>query len=100
MTKVPELHSYVSQHLPFELVFVECTGTRAEAFEAEMRIKKWSRKKKEALIEQNWEKLSFWSKKGFNCGIISRYISSFFQKLRNTRDDRFIRSFLVNANLT
>jgi tRNA/rRNA methyltransferase len=65
MTKVPELNSYVSQHLPFELVFVECTGTRAEAFEAERRIKKWSRKKKEALIEQNWEKLSFWSKKKF-----------------------------------
>ncbi len=61
----PGLNSYVSQRLPFELVFVESFDSRAEAFEAEFRIKRWSRKKKEALIERNWEKLPLLAKKRF-----------------------------------
>ena len=56
---------YVSRHLPAELVFAECVGTRTEAFEAEQRIKKWTRKKKEALIRRDWECLRELAKKKF-----------------------------------
>jgi len=64
-TKAPGVDSYVSRHLPTELVFVECLGTRAEAFEAERRIKKWTRKKKEALIRRDFECLTALAKKNF-----------------------------------
>jgi len=58
-------NSYVSRYLPAKLVFIECLGTRAEAFEAERRIKKWTRKKKEALIRRDFEFLSALAKKNF-----------------------------------
>lgn len=49
---------YTSKRRPLELVFVQTFGERIEALEAEFQIKKWSRKKKEALIAQDWELLS------------------------------------------
>ena len=36
------------------------------AFIAERQIKKWNRYKKEALIENNWDKLSLLAKKKFD----------------------------------
>ncbi len=39
------------------LVWNENFPTRIEALEAEFRIKKWSRKKKEALISGDWDAL-------------------------------------------
>jgi predicted GIY-YIG superfamily endonuclease len=65
MTKNPELDSYVFRHLPCELVFAECFDSRAEAFEAERRIKKWTRRKKESLIKKDWEGLCILAKKKF-----------------------------------
>lgn len=65
LVKAPGVDSYVSRYLPTELVFVECLGTRAEAFEAERRIKKWTRKKKEALIRRDFECLAVLAKKNF-----------------------------------
>ena len=59
------LNSYVSKRLPFELVFVDCVPSRADALAFEQQIKKWSRKKKEALIQGNWEKISLYVKKKF-----------------------------------
>ena len=58
--------SYTSTRLSIELVFVQNFNSRAGAIDMERRIKKWSRKKKEALIEGNWEKVSFFAKKKFN----------------------------------
>ncbi len=57
---------YTSTRLPIEVVFVQTFGTRAEALDSERQLKKWSRKKKEALIEQNWSQLSLLGKKKFN----------------------------------
>ena len=56
---------YTSKRLPVVLVFYQIFETRDSAFTAERKIKNWSRKKKEALIEKNWEKLSLFSKKNF-----------------------------------
>jgi len=49
--------SYTQTRLPVTLMFMQDFGTRPEALEAEMKIKKWSRKKKEALIAQDWDLL-------------------------------------------
>ena len=56
---------YTSTRLPVKLVFVQEFGTRGEAIEAERQIKKWSRKKKEALILEKWDILPKLAKKNF-----------------------------------
>jgi predicted GIY-YIG superfamily endonuclease len=43
---------------PLILVYSQDFQTRDDAFCAEMQIKGWSRKKKEALIRGEWEELS------------------------------------------
>ncbi len=48
---------YVSSRLPVTLVFHESVGSRGEAIEVERQLKGWSRKKKEILINEGWEKL-------------------------------------------
>ena len=57
---------YTSKRLPIDVVFVQTFGSRAEALDAERQIKKWSRQKKEALIQGNFTKLSLLAKKKFN----------------------------------
>ena len=48
---------YTLERRPVELVCSTEFVTRAEALAVELQIKGWSRKKKEALIAENWEKL-------------------------------------------
>lgn len=57
--------SYTFYRRPVELVFY-CEFTNIEiAFEVEKQIKKWSRAKKEALINDDYEKLPNLAKKKF-----------------------------------
>ena len=49
--------SYTFSRKPLELVFCQPFDNIISAIEQEKRIKRWTRKKKEALIEGNWEKL-------------------------------------------
>jgi predicted GIY-YIG superfamily endonuclease len=56
---------YTSSRLPVTCVFVQTFSSRIEALEAEQKIKKWSRKKKEALINQDWNEISKLAKKKF-----------------------------------
>ena len=53
------IKGFASKYLPVELVWSQEFPTRQEAFEAERRIKGWSRKKKLALIRGDWEAISF-----------------------------------------
>lgn len=46
---------YTSTRLPIELVFAQEFASRAEAIEAERKIKKWGKRKKDALIYKGWE---------------------------------------------
>jgi putative endonuclease len=46
---------YTATRLPVKVVFVQATSSRAEALEAEMEIKGWTRKKKQALIDGDFE---------------------------------------------
>src|SRR5512141_789126 len=48
---------YTAKRLPVKLLYAQPFATRDEAFKAEQRIKGWSRKKKEALIAGDWERL-------------------------------------------
>jgi len=56
---------YTSTRLPVEVVFVDHFATRDEALAMERQIKKWRRKKKEALIKGNWNEISLSAKKIF-----------------------------------
>ena len=56
---------YTSARRPVKLVFLQSFQTRDEAFFTERRIKLWSRNKKKALIDKNWEMLQYFAKKIF-----------------------------------
>jgi putative endonuclease len=49
------IDGYTATRLPVQLVFIQAFASRDEAFNAERKIKGWSRKKKQALIKQEWE---------------------------------------------
>ena len=53
---------YTSKRLPVELVFAYEMPTIFEAFLRERQIKGWARRKKEALIKGDWDKLIEYSK--------------------------------------
>jgi tRNA/rRNA methyltransferase len=53
---------YTKDRRPVELVFSQEFGTRDEALRAEFQIKGWTRRKKEALMNQNWKALSHFAR--------------------------------------
>src|SRR4030042_3559723 len=53
---------YTSTRLPVKLVFYDDFPTRDDAFARERQIKGWSRRKKQALIQGNWNTLVEYSK--------------------------------------
>ncbi|MDG1476422.1 MAG: GIY-YIG nuclease family protein [Vicingaceae bacterium] len=60
------LNSYTHKRRPVELVFYSEFSNIEDAIEKEKQIKKWSKKKKEALISNNFDSLPILSKKTFN----------------------------------
>ena len=63
--KLREFCCYTASRLPVKVVFVQMFNTREAAFNAERKIKGWSRNKKEALIRKDWEKVQQFAKKKF-----------------------------------
>ena len=57
---------YTYTKRPVYVVYVAEFASRGEAIEAEQQIKGWTRKKKEALINENFERLKQLSKRIFN----------------------------------
>jgi predicted GIY-YIG superfamily endonuclease len=49
---------YTRKRRPVQLVLSESFSTREEALARERQVKGWSRARKEALINGNWERLS------------------------------------------
>ena len=45
---------YTARRLPVELTYQQAFATREEALSAELRIKGWSRAKKEAMMRGDW----------------------------------------------
>jgi predicted GIY-YIG superfamily endonuclease len=50
-------HCYTSSRLPVELIFYASFGSRDEAIAAERQIKGWGRAKKQALSENDFERM-------------------------------------------
>ena len=59
-----ELDGYTSSRLPVRVVFTQEFLTREEALAMELRVKGWSRLKKQALIHGDWTELSHLAKTG------------------------------------
>ncbi|WP_271423653.1 GIY-YIG nuclease family protein [Aequorivita sinensis] len=57
---------YTSERLPVKLVYVEVFTRIDHAFQREHQLKKWTRKKKEALIKSDEQSLKALSKKIFS----------------------------------
>ena len=55
--KTKATFSYTYKRLPAELVWYSVFTKPDEAIRIEKKIKGWSRKKKEALIDENWNDL-------------------------------------------
>jgi predicted GIY-YIG superfamily endonuclease len=55
-------NGYTAKRLPVELVYYCEIPSIHDAFLRERQIKGWSRKKKEALIKREWEKLIEYAK--------------------------------------
>jgi len=53
---------YTYKRRPVKVIYVEIFGTRDEAFNAERQIKGWSRRKKLALIEGDFDRLKYLAK--------------------------------------
>ena len=61
-----EIPGFTSERRPVQLVFSQEFSAREEALRAELKIKSWSRAKKEALIRGDWEALQLAAKKKFD----------------------------------
>jgi putative endonuclease len=55
---IGQIPGYTSTRLPVALVWSQACSTREEALTAERQVKGWSRRKKEAMIQGNWEAVS------------------------------------------
>jgi putative endonuclease len=53
---------FTSRRRPVQLMWSQDFTTRIEALEAELRVKPWSRAKKEALIRGDWAAISFYAR--------------------------------------
>jgi len=54
---------FTATRLPVQLIFSQEFATREEALASERQIKGWSRKKKEALAQGDWNTLSTYAKR-------------------------------------
>jgi putative endonuclease len=54
--------AFTSRRKPVLLIWADVFPTRSEALEAEMRVKKWSRAKKEALAAGDWDRVSYFAR--------------------------------------
>lgn len=54
---------YTSTRLPIKLMYSQEFLTREEALASEKRIQGWSRRKKEALMNEDWQALSAYAKR-------------------------------------
>ena len=57
---------YTATRLPVRLAWTQDFGTREEALEREMQVKRWSRAKKKALCQGDWEEVSRLARKRFD----------------------------------
>ena len=54
--------TFTSKRRPVQLIWCTDFPSRYEALDAELKVKKWSRAKKEALAARDWERVSYFAK--------------------------------------
>jgi len=57
-----DIHSYTWQRRPIQLVYSSEFGSINDAIRWEKQIKRWSRKKKRALIDGDWDRIKVLAK--------------------------------------
>ena len=71
-----QIKGFTSSRLPVKLMWAEYFHTRVEAIKNELRVKKWSKAKKRALVAQDWDKLNYYSKPPSERGAMPPGVSS------------------------
>ncbi len=61
--QIGEGSTWTKGRLPLKLVFCQCLSSKEDAYLAEQQIKGWSRAKKRALIEDDWDLIRYLAKK-------------------------------------
>ncbi len=61
--QIGEGDSWKKGRLPVKLVFCQCMPSKEDAYLAEQQIKGWSKSKKNALINRDWELIKYLEKK-------------------------------------
>ncbi len=61
--QIGEGSSWTKGRLPVKLIFCECMPSKEDAYLAEQQIKGWSRAKKEALSNGDWDLIRYLAKK-------------------------------------
>ena len=82
--------NFTKKHLPVELVYFEKFQRIDEAFYREKQVQGWSRKKKEALISGEYERLPELSKCGIKYGTSTGLVSN------GSRDTPFVEPVETN----
>jgi len=54
--------AFTSHRRPVTLFWTQDFASRAEALEAELKVGKWSRAKKEALAAGDWQRIAYYAK--------------------------------------
>ena len=81
-----EIEGYTQSRRPIQLMWSQPFPTREEALGAELRLKDWSRAKKEALFREDWAALSAAAKKDFAAGRPRYAVSTSSTATRPERD--------------
>lgn len=82
-----EVAGYTHDRRPVALMWSGEFSTREEALSAELRIKNWSRVKKEALFKGDWAELSRAAKKDFDGGMPRYAVSTSSTATRHERNE-------------
>ncbi|RYY21854.1 MAG: GIY-YIG nuclease family protein [Sphingomonadales bacterium] len=80
------IEGFTSSRLPVRLMWSHDFITRLEALDAEMRIKKWSRAKKEALIRGDWSEVSHFAKPPHERSPVSARDTPLSVRIERSRD--------------
>lgn len=87
---------YTSTRLPVNLIYIQQFQSRDEAFVVERQLKGWSRKKKEAFIQKNFDSLRELSKcRSKNTNFIARSFDGAQDERGRSLSSRTIQTRLV-----
>ncbi len=88
---------YTAARLPVKLVYFEIHPHIGIAFKREHQIKKWSRAKKWALINRDYEHLRFLAMNSEKKELLLQKLKELDDKVHGSEGDEFVREFEKNG---